>query len=237
MDKIEDPSAYHRKIKDWPKSERPRERLLDHGPARLSDAELLALLIGSGAGGATAVDIAKTLLSEHGSLWGLASKNIQEYSRMKGIGPARASKIAAAFEIGRRAAAAGEPQGAKIRGPEDIARLFSSRYRDLKREVFTVVLLDGANRIIRDESVSQGVLNASVVAPREVFKPAVDHGAAGVILVHNHPSRETAPSGEDRGVTGQLVRAGEIMGIPVLDHVILAGGGYFSFAKEGLLKP
>ena len=114
--------------------------------------------------------------------------------------------------------------------------MYGPLLRDLKNEVFKVVLLDNANRILRDEQVSQGILNASLVHPREVFKPAVEYMAAGIILLHNHPSGEAMPSSEDRTITAQLVGAGEMMGIPVLDHVILAGDGYFSFAKEGLLK-
>lgn len=224
------------KIKDWPADERPREKLLKSGARFLSDAELLALLIGSGTGGATAVDVAKKLLIEYGGLAALASKNVQEFSRMKGIGPARSAKIAAVFEIGRRAASGHDTKGMKIQSPEDIVRMYGPLLRDLKNEVFKVVLLDNANRILRDEQVSQGILNASLVHPREVFKPAVDYVAAGVVLVHNHPSGEAAPSFEDRNMTAQLVRAGEVMGIPVLDHVILAGDVYYSFAKEGLLK-
>jgi DNA repair protein RadC len=234
--KVNEATEYHLKIKDWPADERPREKLLKSGARSLSDAELLALLIGSGTGGITAVDIAKKLLVEHGGLAELASKNVVAFSKMKGIGPARSAKIAAMFEIGRRAASGCKSKGMKIQSPKDIVRMYGPLLRDLKNEVFKVVLLDNANRILRDAQVSEGILNASLVHPREVFKPAVEYVAAGVILLHNHPSGEAVPSSEDRIITAKLVRAGEMMDIPVLDHVILAGDGYFSFAKEGLLK-
>jgi DNA repair protein RadC len=225
------------KIRDWPESERPREKLLRSGPQALSDAELLALLIGSGCGGATAVDVGKDLISGNGGLASLASKNAPELSRMKGIGSATSARILAAFEIGRRAAGGSADDRRKVRSPEDVVRWFGPFLRDMRREAFRVLLLDGANRILRDCTVSEGTLNASLVHPREVFKPAVDHTAASVILMHNHPSGEADPSAEDRAVTAQLAEAGRLMGIPVIDHVIVAGDRYFSFAKEGLIKP
>lgn len=236
MDRVKEPAEYHLKIKDWPEDERPREKLLKHGSRSLSDAELLALLIGSGTGGATAVDVAKALLTKQGGLGVLGSRNVLEFSRMKGIGPARGAKLVAAFEIGRRAASGGSTKGARIQSPEDIVRLFGPVFRDLKSEMFKVILLDSANRILGDDLVTQGILNASLVHPREVFKCAVDRVAAGIVVMHNHPSGEPAPSSEDRAITAKLVGAGQVLGIPVLDHVILAGEGYFSFAQEGLLK-
>ncbi len=225
------------KIKDWPEGERPREKMIKNGPGALSDGELLALLIGSGTNGCTAVDVAKMLIAGADGLSALASRNVHEFGRMKGIGPARAARIAAAFEIGRRAASSGDRKGARMAHPEDVARMYGPLVKDLATEEFRVLLLDGANRVVCGERVSQGILNASLAHPREVFKFAVDHRAAGVILLHNHPSGEAAPSAEDRRITEQLRRAGEDLGIPVLDHVIVAGNGYFSFAKEGLLKP
>jgi DNA repair protein RadC len=237
MKKTKKPPQVHLKIKDWPEDERPREKLLKNGPGALSDGELLALLIGSGTDGFTAVDVAKSLIAEVQGLSGLASGNVYEFSRMKGIGPARAARIAAAFEIGRRASSSGGRKGAKMERPEDVAGLFGPLLRDLPAEEFRVLLLDGANRVLHDEKVTQGTLNASLAHPREVFKTAVDHRAAGIILLHNHPSGEAAPSAEDRRITDQFRRAGADLGIPVLDHVIVAGNGYFSFAKEGLLKP
>ena len=234
--KVKETSFYHTKIKEWPEEERPREKLLKFGPQVLSDAELLALLIGSGTGGVTAVDLAKRLLVEYACLSTLASHGIAELTRMKGIGPACAARILAAFELGRRIEMGSERKNVKVNSPEDVVRFSLPEFRGLKKEVFKAILLDSGNRVIRDVTISQGTLNASVVHPREVFKAAVDYLAAGIILIHNHPSGEPVPSKEDRKVTSQLVKSGEVLGIPVLDHLIIAGRRYFSFVKEGMLK-
>lgn len=236
VEKVKETSFYHTRIKEWPEEERPREKLLKLGPQVLSDAELLALLIESGTDGITAVDLAKRLLVEHKNLKVLASKAVVEFTRMKGIGPARGARLLAAFEVGRRIEMNSEEKGVKLSSPDCVARFYLPEFRGLKREIFKAVLLDSGNKIIRDVTISQGTLNASVVHPREVFKAAVDYLAAGILLLHNHPSGEASPSEEDRKITSQLMKASEVMGIPVLDHIILAGGRYFSFAKEGLLK-
>jgi DNA repair protein RadC len=234
--KVKETSFYHTRIKEWPEEERPREKLLKLGPQVLSDAELLALLIESGTDGITAVDLAKRLLVEHKNLKVLASKGVVEFTRMKGIGPARGARLLAAFEVGRRIEMNSEEKEVKLNSPDCVARLYLPEFRGLKKEIFKAVLLDSGNKIIRDVTISQGTLNASVVHPREVFKAAVDYLAAGILLLHNHPSGEASPSKEDRNITSQLMKASEVMGIPILDHIILAGDRYFSFAKEGLLK-
>jgi DNA repair protein RadC len=236
VEKVKEAAFYHTRIKEWPEGERPREKLLKQGASSLSDAELLALLIESGTGGVTAVDLAKRLLAEHRSLGAVASKGVEELIRMKGIGPARGARILAAFEAGRRIQSGRMENRKKVNSPDDLVHHYLPKFRDMKKEIFTVILLDSGNRIIRDVPISQGTLNASVVHPREVFKAAVDHLAAGIILLHNHPSGEPLPSNEDRHITNQLVKAGETMGIPILDHIILAGSQYFSFAGKGLLK-
>ena len=235
--KSREPEYYHPKIKDWPEQERPREKLNRFGPGALSDAELLALLIESGTGGITAVDLAKRLLMEHRSLPLLAKTSLVELTRMKGIGTARGARIVAAFEIGRRIGSGLAKKPVRVNAPEDLFLIKYPNFRDMKREIFEAVLLDSGNRIIRDVTISQGTLNASIVHPREVFKAAVDHLAAALILIHNHPSGNKTPSMEDRQVTQQMIKAGEIMGIPVLDHIIIADNEYFSFVKEGLMKP
>ena len=234
--KIKETSFYHTKIKEWPEEERPREKLLKHGPRILSDAELLALLIESGTGGVTAVDIAKRLLVENKNLTELAGKSLAELLRMKGIGPARGAKIISAFEIGRRACAQTERKRIKINSPEDVVQFILPDFRDLKREIFKSLMLDSGNKIIREVTISEGTLNASIVHPREVFKAAIDHLAAGIVILHNHPSGERMPSKEDHRITFQLIEAGQIVGIPVLDHIIIAGDTFFSFAKEGLMR-
>lgn len=233
---VHENTTYRIRIKDWPLHERPRERLIQFGPGPLSDAELLALLIGSGTGGASAVDLAKILLTEIGPFSVLCNKTVSELSRVKGIGRATAARIVAAFEVGRRTIERPRERKEKISTPEDVVTFFSPSLRDARREIFKVILLDGANRIIRDYTVSEGTLNSSVVHPREVFKPAVDELASAVILVHNHPSGTPSPSPEDKAVTQQMVDAGRCMGIPVLDHIIIAGNEYYSFAREGLIQ-
>lgn len=235
-EKVKEAAFYHARIKDWPEGERPREKLLMRGPRALSDAELLALLIESGTGGVTALDLAKRLLVEYHTLSELASKGVAELQRMKGIGPARAARVMAALEVGRRLQKGAASKDVRVDSPEDIVRMKQPEFRGLKKEVFQVMLLDSANKIIRETTISEGTLNASIVHPREVFKTAVDHLAAGVVLLHNHPSGVASPSDEDRKVTRQMVQSGEIMGIPVLDHIILADHTYFSFAKQGLLN-
>ena len=236
VEKVKEAAFYHTRIKEWPEDERPREKLLKQGASMLSDAELLALLIESGTGGITAVDLAKRLLAEHRSLRIMASKGVQELVRMKGIGPARGARIIAAFEAGRRIQAGAIEKKKKIGSPADIVQYYLPKLGNLKKEIFTIILVDSGNRVICDVTISQGTLNASIVHPREVFKAAVDHLAAGVILLHNHPSGEPLPSKEDKHITAQLVKAGDVMGIPILDHIILAGDQYFSFAREGFLK-
>ncbi len=202
----------------------------------MSNAELLALLIGSGTGGVTAVDLAKKLLIEYKNMRGLDSIGIAELTRMKGIGPACGARILAAFEIGRRIEAEGDEKAIKINSPEDIIQFARPEFRGLKKEIFRIILLNSGNKVIHVETISQGTLNASIVHPREVFKAAVDYLAAGIILLHNHPSGEPMPSEEDHKITLQLVKAGEVIGIPVLDHIIVAGHRYFSFVREGLIK-
>lgn len=233
--KVKEVSYYHARIKDWPEAERPREKLMKRGVGALSDAELLAILIGSGTGKATAVDVAKQLLIENRSLRELASKSVMELRRFEGIGPARAVTIVSAFELARRLHSREDEKLGVVQSPEDVAARYIAKLRDLKKEVFLVLLLNSANKIIKDVELTSGTLNASLVHPREVFKAAIDERAASVILVHNHPSGNRAPSSEDITLTKQIVEAGKVVGIPVHDHIIIAGGAYTSFAEENLL--
>ncbi len=235
VEKIRENSFYHTKIKEWPEEERPREKLIRFGTDRLSDAELLAILIGSGTKNITALDLAKKLLVEYESLSELASLTVQELSRLKGIGNASSARIMASFELGRRIETGPKKKRVKIDSPEAVVRLYSARLRDLKNEIFLTVLLDSGNKLIRDVTISQGTLNSSIVHPREVFKAAVDNLAAGIILVHNHPSGEIEPSEDDRMVTVQMVKASKIIGIPVLDHIIIGDSRYFSFKERGMI--
>lgn len=222
-------------IKNWPVNERPREKLLRFGPQSLTDAELLAILIRVGWGKGNALDIARSILAREGSLHDVAGKNAAELMRMRGIGQAKAVGLLAAFEIGRRAQAPDSQEKLIVHSPEDVARLMIPKLRDRLHEVFIVLVLDSKNGLKLEMEVSRGTLNASIVHPREVFKAAIDHMAASIVVVHNHPSGNAEPSREDIEITRQLVDAGKIIGIPVHDHLIVAGTGYVSFAERGLL--
>jgi len=229
--------GYLEAIKYWPEDERPRERLIKHGAGALSDAQLLAILLRSGDAGAkmSAVDLARTLFSHFGGFRALDQTSVSELCEMKGIGPAKATQVMAALEIGKRFAAEGKGPQTTIRTSSDVASFYFPTMRDLKKEVFKCVLLDGKNRILKDVTISQGSLTASVVHPREVFNPAVRESAAAVLFVHNHPSGDPAPSEEDIEVTKQLVEAGKILGIRVLDHVIIGDGRSVSFVDMGMM--
>jgi len=234
MPELKEPTFYHTKIKDWPQDERPREKLMKYGADVLSEAELLAILIRTGVKKATAVDLAKKLLSECKNLRELAGKSVNDLKKL-GIGEARAIAIVAAFELARRLHSLPEQEKPLIRSPQDVAEIYIPKLRDFKKETFLVILLNSANRIVREKVISEGSLNASIVHPREVFKAAIDELAAGIVLVHNHPSGNAEPSKEDIEITKQLVEAGKVMGIPVHDHLIVAGNRYTSFAKKNLI--
>ncbi|HYE96471.1 MAG TPA: DNA repair protein RadC [Rubricoccaceae bacterium] len=229
-------------LKRRDEAERPREKLLQHGPAALSDAELIALLFGSGTrvGGrsVSAVELGQALLRAYGSLAALARRDARQLMRtkgLKGVGLAKAAQLAAACEIGRRVEAAGDGERVQVKTPADVAAVYGPRLRDLKREVFVVVFLNTANVILGDHTVSEGGLAASIVEPRAVFQRAVLENAAAVICLHNHPSGNPEPSREDVALTKQLVEAGKLMGIPVHDHLVIAGRTYTSLAERGLM--
>lgn len=210
---------------------RPREKLRARGIASLSESELLALLLGSGTPGRSALRVARSLARRSPSE--LAGWPLSRWLRVPGIGPARASALTAAFELGRRALAwDGEKRA--IRGPDDVLE----QVRDLaraRREHFVVLLLNARHELQGRETISIGSLNASIVHPREVFLPAILHSAASVVLVHNHPSGDPEPSEEDLSITRRLVEVGELVGIEVLDHVVIASRGTVSFRHRKLL--
>lgn len=221
-------------IKQLPPELRPRERLLEAGPSALSDGELLGLLFGTGSREKTAVELAGEVISEAGGLHGLYDVSVHELMRVNGIGEAKACIILAAVELGRRIGQVRNPGRPVISSPADVERLLRGRIANLDRENFVVVLLNTKNEVIETATVSVGTLGASLVHPREVFKPAVRASAASVILAHNHPSGKVEPSREDREVTRRLGEAAGILGIEVLDHVIV-GDGYFSMKEHGML--
>ena len=215
-----------------PAPDRPRERLRVVGARNLSRAELLALLVGSGTAGGSAEVVAARLGRRYPSLRSLSAADVATLEQLPGVGRATACRIVAALELGRRAASEAGPYDAPIRGPDDVFRRFGPRLRDVPQEEFHALLLNTRHRVVREVLVTRGILDASLIHPREVFRVAVGEGAAGVILVHNHPSGDPTPSPEDRAVTRQLAEAGRALGIPVLDHVVIGRGRYASLASE-----
>ena len=222
-------------IKEWRPDDRPREKLMLHGASTLSDAELLAILIRTGAKSFSAIDAAKILLDDHENLTKLASCDQSEFRSVHGIGDAKAITLAAAFEIGKRIEIQPSQKRKKIVQPEDIANIYIPKLRGKRTEVFKVLLLNSANEVFRDVNATQGILNASIVHPREVFRIAITESAASIILLHNHPSGNPEPSEEDKQITTQLVNASKIIEIKILDHIIIAGDKFTSFTKEGLI--
>jgi DNA repair protein RadC len=199
----------------------------------LSDAELVALLLRTGTRTRGAVELGAATLAAARGLRGLAAAEVAELESFDGLGPAKAASLVAALELGRRGAARRLERGDVLRGPGDVHRHFAARLRDAACERFLVLLLDGRHRVLGEATVSQGTLTASLVHPREVFGPAIRRSAAALVLVHNHPSGDPAPSAEDRSVTARLREAGELLGIRVVDHVIVAERGYHSFDEAG----
>jgi DNA repair protein RadC len=223
-------------IQHWPARDRPRERLLDLGAAALASRELLAILIGSGTEGRSAIDVAGELLaSVDGSLRRLAGAESAELTRVPGIGPAVAARLSAALELGRRLAREGPFERTRIQGPRDVYERCAPALRDLPQEEFHLLLLNTQHAIVRELIITRGTLDTSVVHPREVFRAAIAESAAALILVHNHPSGDPVPSPEDREVTRQLAAAGRLIGIPVLDHIVIGDARYVSFVESGLL--
>ena len=206
------------------------------GASALSTTELMAVLLGTGGAGRSALDCARLVLeSAGGSLGRLAGTPLAALTRVPGVGGARASAVHAALEIGRRMAAEAREAGVPLRGPRDVAAAFSPRLQDLPVEEFHIAILDAQHRLERDVLITRGLLNSSLVHPREVFREAIAERAAALILVHNHPSGDPTPSAEDRAVTEQLVAAGRLLDIPVHDHIVIGRGRYVSFAEAGLL--
>ena len=222
-------------IKSWPQGERPRERLLKGGAPSLTDAELLALLLRSGVKGCDAVTLARELLREFGGLRGLLSGDIQKLLKIKGLGPAKASSLLASIEIAKRQLHEQMTGRNVIRDPESVAQYLMATLRDKKREVFKVLFLNKANEIIADKDLFEGTLDESPVYPREILKAALDCYASAVILVHNHPSGNSAPSSEDRSITRKISECLATCSIKVLDHLIIGRGEPFSFRSAGLI--
>jgi DNA repair protein RadC len=223
-------------VSTLPPTDRPRERFWALGACALTTAELLAIVLGTGGAGQDVLEMARRLLElSEGSLRRLARRPNAELMRAPGIGPTKAARLLAAFELGTRAAREERPPVVRIREPEDVLRLFGSRLRDLQVEEFHLLALDSQSQVLREVLITRGLLNSSLVHPREVFRAAIAEAAAGIIVVHNHPSGDPTPSAEDRAATKQLVSAGRLLDVPLYDHVIIAGDRFVSFATAGLL--
>ena len=223
-------------MKLLPADDRPREKLIEHGPDILSNSELLAILIRTGTTERSALDIARELTDNGGLYSNIAqARSVADLSKIKGLGPAKAATILAAVELGRRVAGADPQKKVKLSSPEACVNYLMPRMRYEQQEKFLVLLLDSKNQLLKCQQVSEGTLNASVVHPREVFAPAMLHRAACVLAAHNHPSGDPAPSIEDRKLTQALEATGTVMGIPLLDHIIIGDGRYFSFRENGYL--
>jgi DNA repair protein RadC len=221
-------------IKDWPRADRPREKLLDFGAATLSSAELLAVLLRTGTEGESALEQARAVLEAcGGGLRLLASAGLADLTRIRGVGPAKAAQILALVEIAKRFGEEEFTPGAAFRGSYDVYAHFRERLAGERHEQFYAVLLDNKNRKIKDVRVSQGSLTASIVHPREVYLPVIRESAAAVIFVHNHPSGDPTPSKEDLEITRRLREVGELVGVRVLDHVVIGHGRYVSFVDDG----
>jgi DNA repair protein RadC len=218
-----------------PVSDRPRERLYWNGAEALADVELLALQLGVGARGRSAIDVARELLARYGSLADVAGREPAELAQIHGVGPAKAARLAAAFELTRRLRARTPGVRTVLSQPAQVFEAFAPLMEDLRREVFRVALLDAQNGLLRDCVISEGTLSASLVHPREVFKPAILESAASIILLHNHPSGDPTPSREDVRLTRQLVDCARLLDLRIHDHVIVGRGRYVSLAERGLI--
>ncbi len=223
-------------ILSWAEEDRPREKLLLKGKAALSDAELIAILIGSGTRSISAVDVAKIILSEaDNNLNNLAKFSVKDLKKTKGIGEAKAISIVSALELGRRRKESEFSQKLKITCSNDIYQLMKPELMDLQKEEFWTILLNRANYLIKKEQISSGGISGTVADPKIIFKAALDQYASSIVLVHNHPSGSLKPSKADIDLTNKMKTAGKLLEIPVLDHLIFGDEGYLSFADDGLL--
>ncbi len=224
------------KILSWAEEDRPREKLMLKGKAALSDAELIAILIGSGTKSLSAVDLAKIILNKTGNnLNELAKLSVNDLKKEKGIGEAKAIAIVSALELGRRRKEAEFTEKRQITSSRDIYELMKADLLDKQHEEFWIVLLNRANKVLRKMPISSGGISGTVADPKLIFKFALEESASSIILVHNHPSGNLKPSQADNELTAKLKSAGKFLEIPVLDHLIFGDQGYLSYADEGLL--
>jgi len=218
------------KIKDLPDSSKPRERFLKHGKESLSDAELFAIILRTGTINENVVDMSNRLIKEY-SLEKLFDCSLKELQEIKGIGPSKAMQILAISELVKRHNNSKSPIK-KISSAKDVYNHFKEKLKDEKQEHFYILILNNANNIIKEELISKGVLDSAILHPREVFKPAIKNSASKIILIHNHPSGNSNPSQEDLEVTKQLIEAGKLIDIKIIDHVIIGNENYWSWVED-----
>lgn len=222
-------------IKEMPTLERPREKMINYGSNSLSNAELLAILIGSGNAKQNAIELSRDIINNFGGLIALTDITHEELISIRGIGDAKACNILAALELNKRVSAYALNKRMKITSPNDVCNLFMDELRYDKKEKFIIVLLNTKSEIISKELISIGNLNSSIVHPREVYKYAIKKSAASVLFIHNHPSGNPDPSKNDKNITRRLTEVGEIIGIDVIDHIIIGNNRYFSFKENNLI--
>ncbi len=227
-------AGYSPTIKELPSSERPRERLLHYGASALSNAELLAIILRTGIQDENAVRVGQRLLSTYDNLAGLVRASTSELIDEKGLGPAKVAQIKAALELGRRMLLESPEERPQIRSPADAANLVMSEMSFLEQEHLRVMLLDTKNRVLSTETVYIGSLNTSLIRVGELFREAIRANCAALIVLHNHPSGDPTPSPEDVAVTGQIVQAGKLLDVEVLDHLIIGRQRFVSLKERGL---
>ncbi len=224
------------RISETPRADRPRERLDAMGPASLTVVELIAILLGTGHAQDDVIGVARKMLAiSGGSLRRLSRASPADFAGIPGVGKVKAGRVTAALELGRRMTHEKWEFNEQIRTPADIFGWFGRRMGDLAVEEFRLLSLDTQNRIRQDRLITRGILNGSLVHPREVFRAAITDAAAGIVVVHNHPSGDPSPSADDKAVTKQLSDAGKLLNIPLYDHVVIGADSYFSFAEANLL--
>lgn len=226
----------YQSIKTWPEGERPRERLLKYGAHNLSDAQLLAIILRTGGGGKSAIDLAIEMLQAFGDLKRIENASPGEFECFHGMGSAKIAQLKAAFEIGRRLLEVPNGKWPQFTSSGDVYLYYGQRFRNVHKEVFYCVLLNAKNRVFRENRISEGTLTNALIHPREAFREAIKESAASVIFIHNHPSGDPSPSREDILITEKLVAAGDIVGIKVLDHVIIGDGQFASLMDKGYIK-
>lgn len=224
-----------KKVKEMPEKERPREKLLNMGVGYLTNPELIAILLDSGIKGKNVIEVSKSLIDYAGGLDRLAKFDVSTIQNVKGIGLSKACKIVAAFELNRRVSKIkSEKENIQIMTPQDVIKIFAPQFNMENVEIFKVIMLDTKSHIISDRDISRGIVDASLVSPREVYKEAITRHASKIIAVHNHPSGIATPSTSDVKITESLKKSGEILDIPLIDHIIYGSeNNYYSFKQEG----